>query len=246
MKLWFRCALYAAAALPLAAQMPKEEGITRQQADEIIDELKQIRQLLERQQESKASDTADDEGPKPAKVGVQGAPMLGNKDAPLTMVEFTDFQCPYCKKFYAETFAELKKNYIDSGKMRFFSRDLPLDFHPDAMRAAEAGRCAGAQGKFWLMRDVMQANPDKLDLDSLVADAGGLNLDTKAFRDCLAGEKTKNDVQTDVMEAMKIGADGTPAFVVGKSTAEGVDGEMIVGAMPYDTFDKALKEAEAK
>ena len=92
----------------------------------------------------------------------------------------------------------------------------------------------------------MAANPDKLDLESLVADAGDLKLDVTAFRACVESEKNKDAVQTDVMDAMKIGADGTPAFVVGKSTPDGVDGQLIVGAMPYDTFDQALKDAQPK
>jgi predicted DsbA family dithiol-disulfide isomerase len=96
------------------------------------------------------------------------------------------------------------------------------------------------------MRDLMAANPDKLDLENLVADAGSLKLNVQTFRACVESDKDKNAVQTDVMEALKIGADGTPAFVVGKSTPDGVDGEVIVGAMPYGTFDAKLKESEAK
>jgi protein-disulfide isomerase len=238
--------MVAAMALPLAAQIsvPKDEGITRQQADEIIDELKQIRQLLEQQQAK--SDAAPEETPKRAKLSLQGAPMIGDKNAPLTMVEFTDYECPFCNQFYSATFPELKKNYIDTGKMRFYSRDLPLDFHPDSMRAAQAGRCAAEQGQFWKMRDLMAASPDKLDMDSLVADAGNLKLDVKAFRACVESEKTKDAVQADVLDAVKIGADGTPTFVVGKSTADGVDGTMIVGALPYETFDRALKNPDPK
>ena len=131
---------------------------------------------------------------------------------PLTIVEFTDYQCPFCQRFHATAFGELKKNYIDTGKVRFYSRDLPLDFHPNAMRAAEAARCATEQGQFWKLRDVMGANPDKLDMDSLVADAADLKMDVPAFRACVESEKYKNAVQTDVLEAMKIGADGTPDF----------------------------------
>ena len=241
-----RYSMVAAMALPLAAQIsvPKDEGITRQQADEIIDELKQIRQLLEQQQAK--SDAAPEETPKRAKLSLQGAPMIGDKNAPLTMVEFTDYECPFCNQFYSATFPELKKNYIDTGKMRFYSRDLPLDFHPDSMRAAQAGRCAAEQGQFWKMRDLMAASPDKLDMDSLVADAGNLKLDVKAFRACVESEKTKDAVQADVLDAVNIGADGTPTFVVGKSTADGVDGTMIVGALPYETFDRALKNPDPK
>jgi len=237
-------------ALALAGQVPasgaakpKEEGITRQQADQILDELRQIRQLLERQQ---AQAGQKEEGPKRAKLSLQGFYMLGSKDAPLTLVEFTDYQCPFCQRFHADTFGDLKKNYIDTGKVRFYSRDLPLDFHPNAQRAAQAGRCAGEQGQFWKMRDIMAADPGKLEMANLVDAAASLKLDVNAFRACVESEKYKNAVQTDVLEAMKIGADGTPAFVGGKSTPDGVDGELIVGAQPYAVFEQKLTELEGK
>jgi len=236
-------------ALPLAAQdakkdkknAGKQEGITREQADEILNELRQIRQLLEQQAEN---------GGKPApartKLSLEGFQMLGSRNAPITLVEFTDYQCPFCQRFHTTVYGELKKNYIDTGKVRFFSRDLPIDsLHPNAIRAAQAARCAADQGQFWTMRDVMSASPDKLDLENLVADAAGLHMDTKAFRSCVETQKYKEAVQTDVLEAMKIGAEATPTFVIGKSTPQGVDGELIVGAQPYPEFVKAIAKLEA-
>ena len=245
MKKFFRFAGFAA--LPLALLLPlgapgatKDQGITREQADEILKELRQIRQLLERQQ-AKAPQPQEEQVVK-AKVNLEGFAMLGSKKAPLTIVEFTDYQCPFCQRFHTTAFPDLKKNYIDTGKVRFYSRDMPLDFHPDAMRAAEAARCASDQGQFWQLRDVMGANPNKLDMDSLVADVTNLKMDVKAFRACVESEKYKSAVQTDVMEAMKIGANGTPTFVVGKSTPDGVDGELVVGAQPYPMFDQKLRD----
>jgi len=237
------------AALPLALLLPlgaqqnppaqAEQGITRQQADEILKELRQIRQLLQQQQ---AKAPAAPEQPQRAKLNLDGFQMLGNKSAPLTIVEFTDYQCPFCQRFHTTTFPDLKKNYIDTGKVRFYSRDLPLDsIHSNAMRAAEAARCAADQGKYWELRNIMGSSPDKLDLDHLVGFATDLKLDPVAFRSCVSSEKYKNAVQTDVVEAMKIGANGTPTFVVGKSTEDGVDGEVMVGAMPYAMFDDKLK-----
>ena len=245
MKKFLRIAGFAA--LPLALLLPlgapgatKDQGITREQADEILKELRQIRQLLEKQQAQ--APQAQGEQVVKAKVNLEGFAMLGSKEAPLTIVEFTDYQCPFCQRFHTTAFPELKKNYIDTGKVRFYSRDMPLDFHPDAMRAAEAARCASDQGQFWRLRDVMGANPNKLDMDSLVADVTNLKMDVKAFRACVESEKYKSAVQTDVMEAMKIGANGTPTFVVGKSTPNGVDGELMVGAQPYPMFDQKLQE----
>ncbi len=245
MKNFFRYARLAAVplalALPMAAQ--QDSGITRQQADDILNELRQIRQLLEKQG-AKAQAPAPDQ-PTHAKVNLEGTAMLGSKDAPYTIVEFTDYQCPFCQRFHASVYPELKKNYIDTGKVRFYSRDLPLDFHANAMRASMAARCASDQSKFWELREIMSSNPDKLDLESLVANAASLKMDVNAFRTCVTSEKYKDAVQSDVMEAMRIGANGTPTFVLGKSTPEGVDGELVVGAMPFVVFDGKLKELQA-
>jgi Trk K+ transport system NAD-binding subunit len=149
--------------LPLTAQVVQETGgITRQQAEDILKELRQIRQLLERP--PVAARGPQEEAPARAKISdLTGVSMLGSKNAPLTIVEFTDYQCPFCQRFHVTAFPELKKAYIDTGKVRFFSKDMPLDFHPNAMRAAMAARCAGEQNKFWELRDTMGANPNSLD-----------------------------------------------------------------------------------
>jgi protein-disulfide isomerase len=234
---------FCAAVLPLILLVPlgaqQGDGITRQQADEILSELRQIRQLLQQQT---ARNAPPPEPPvQRATLKLDGLPMLGVKTAPITIVEYTDYQCPFCQRFHVTTFAELKKNYIDTGKARFFSKDMPLDFHPNAMRAAQAARCANEQGKYWQLRDVMGANPNNLDLESILRFAGELKMDADALRVCVTSDKYKSIVQNDMVEAMKIGATGTPTFVVGRTTAEGVDGELMVGALPYQMFDEKLK-----
>jgi protein-disulfide isomerase len=231
-------ALQLALLLPLGAA---ERGITRKQADEILNELRQIRDLLEKQASNPPQPQGGEQITK-AKIGIDGSYTIGSKDAPLTMVEFTDFQCPFCQRFHVSTFAELKKNYIDTGKLRFVSRDMPLDFHPNAMQAANAGRCAGEQGQFWAMRDMMNSNPEKLDINNLVNYAQELKLNAASFRTCVDSHKYANAIQTDMALAAKIGANGTPSFVIGKSTPDGVDGELVIGAMPYQVFDQKLKE----
>jgi protein-disulfide isomerase len=248
-----KCLVYAMlfAALPLAAQVgpgaPNDQGgLTRQQGDQILQELRQIRQLLEKQQ-AKPAPQAQEDAPTKAKItSLSGVSMLGSKNAPLTIVEFTDYQCPFCQQFHVTAFAQLKKAYIDTGKARFFSKDMPLDFHPNAMRAAMAARCAGEQGKFWELRDTMGANPNSLDMEHIVGFGADLKMDIRALRACIDGGKYKEPVQSDVLEAMKIGANGTPTFVVGKSVGDGVDGELVVGAMPFQMFDMKLKELQAK
>ena len=225
-----------ALALPLAAQ--QNEGITRKQADEILQELRQIRQLLQQQN---AKNAPQEPPVQKAKMSLEGMPMLGVKTAPITIVEFTDYQCPYCQRFHVATYPELKKTYIDTGLVRFFSRDMPLDFHANALRAAQAGRCANEQGKFWQLRDVMSANPNNLDMASILKFAGDLKMDGAALKSCIESDKYKIPVQKDMLEAMSIGANGTPTFVVGRTTPEGVDGELMVGALPFQAFDEKLK-----
>jgi protein-disulfide isomerase len=232
------------AALPLALLLPlgaADKGLTREQGDEILKELRQIRELLEKQGAPAPPAAPGQQQITKANVSIEGAYTMGSKDAPLTMVEFTDFQCPFCQRFHVQTFAELKKNYIDTGKLRFVSRDLPLDFHPNALQAAQAGRCAGEQGQFWAMRDRMNANPEKLDMDSLAEYALDLKLNVGNFRSCVDSGKYKNAIRSDSQTAEKIGANGTPSFVLGKSTPDGVDGELIIGALPYEVFDQKLK-----
>ena len=234
------------AVLPLAAQKSKDKPndktpMTRQQGDEILQELRQIRQMLEKQ--AKPAAAPQEEAPTRAKIAdLSGVNMLGSNIAPLTIVEYTDYQCPYCQRFHVTAFAELKNAYIDTGKVRFFSKDMPLDFHPNAMRAAMAARCAAEQGKLWELRDTMAANPNSLDMEHIVGFATGLKMDAAALRLCIDSDKYKERVQTDVLDAMKLGANGTPTFIVGKSVGNGVDGELVVGAMPFQMFDLKLKE----
>src|SRR5665647_213785 len=147
----------------LAAPMTKDQG------DAILKELREIKQLLARpqQQQAQAAPSAP-QAPQIMKVKGDAIYVLGKSDAPLTMVEFTDYQCPFCGRFEATTFPEIKKNYIDTGKLRLIMRDMPLEgLHPFAMKAAQAVHCAGDQGKFWEMKDLLFKNQNKLDADSL-------------------------------------------------------------------------------
>ncbi len=240
MKTLFSMAMAAAlVCLPIRSQVA-DQGISRQQADQILQELRQIRQLLEKQARPAAA--PQEEAPSRAKISdLSGVSMLGKKDAPITIVEYTDYQCPYCQRFHVASFPEIKRNYIDTGKVRFFSKDMPLDFHPNAMRAAMSARCAAEQNHFWELRDVMGQNPDKLDMDHIAGFADNLKMDSKALRACVESNKYKEPVQSDVLEGMKIGANGTPTFIVGKSIGNGVEGELVLGALPYQVFDEKLK-----
>jgi protein-disulfide isomerase len=221
-------------------------GISPEQADSIVTELRQIRQLLEKQQVQLARAVAPQQpGPPPPPEKVQmsignGWYAIGRNDAPVTLVEFADYQCPYCKRFHTDAYAELKKNYIDTGKLRFVSRDLPLEFHPFALKAAEAVRCAGEQNKYWELRDSLYTNAAPPSEDVIKKAAESLSLDGKGFQVCLDSDKYKSDVQKDANEAATLQISGTPTFVLAKSAKDKLDGIRIVGAQPFAAFQSAI------
>lgn len=221
----------------------RSSAITKEQADAIVGELKQIRQLLERQQMQLARAMA----PRPAqseKVQMNignGWHAIGGADAPVTLVEFADYQCPFCKRFHTDAYAELKKNYIDTGKVRFVSRDFPLEFHPFALKAAEAVRCAGDQNKYWELRDALYSNAAPPNDDVIRKAAENLSLDAEDFQACLDSDKYKADVQKDASEAAKLQISGTPTFVLARSAKDKLDGVLIGGAQPFSAFQAAIE-----
>lgn len=222
------------------------EGMTRDQADAILNELRQIHQLLANQQAAAAQPkpvVAAAAPPDKVKMSVgQGWYALGREDAPVTMVEFTDYQCPFCRRFESDSFAQLKKDYIDTGKVRFVSRDLPLEFHPNAPAAANAARCAGEQNKFWELHDaIMQDTATDLGPDAILKYGEKVKLDLPSFKTCLDEKKYVAAIQKDTADAGLVGISGTPSFVIGKTASDQIDGVRIVGAVPYSVFDSTIK-----
>jgi protein-disulfide isomerase len=219
------------------ATPPAQQRTIQEQNEEMIKELRAIRQLLERLAQPQAPPP-----PQVARVSNLGGYSLGRPDAPLTMVEFTDLQCPYCRQFATTTFDELKRNWIDTGKLRYISRDFPLEFHQQAMNAARAARCSGEQGKFWEMRWALMRNANLLSPAFITKTASDLKLDAEGFAACAATTKFDNAIQADMAEAAGVGVTGTPTFVVGRTTPSGIEGSLIVGALPYSRFDAKLRE----
>lgn len=219
------------------------DPMTKEQGDAILNELRQIRQLLQRPPQLQAQPAPQAPKPdEPASVSIAGFPVLGKTDAPLTMVMFTDYQCPFCSRFESQTLPEIKKQYIDTGKLRFVVRDLPLPFHPNAPKAAEATYCAEEQGKYWELRDRLVANGDKLDAKQLPDHAKAVGLDMDKFTACLDSSRYAEKVKTSAALAGTVGISGTPSFVVGRSKGDMVEGIKLVGAQPFATFDQKLKE----
>ena len=158
------------------------------------------------------------------------------------MVMFTDYQCSFCSRFENQTLPEIKKQYIDTGKLRFVVRDLPLPFHPNAPKAAEATHCADEQGKYWELRDKLVNNGDKLGATLLPNYAKLVGLDVDKFSACLESGRYADKIKASAALASSIGLSGTPSFVVGSSKGDMVDGVKLVGAQPFAAFDQKLKE----
>jgi len=220
-----------------------EPGITREQASQILEELKEIRHLLEKQSRPMAPAPMKTV-PQTGKMRVEGGFSIGSADAPLTIVEFTDYECQFCRQFERTTFAELRNKYVDTGKVRFVIRDFPLSIHPSAMRAAEAARCAGDQGKFWPMHDALFNGPAALEVKQLAQYAQDVNLNADQFRTCLESGKHKSDVQNDMQAASALQIMGTPSFLVGKTVNEELSGDILVGAQPLSAFESRLRGIE--
>jgi len=128
-------------------------------------------------------------------------PSKGDKKAPIVMIEFSDFQCPFCAKFYSETYKQIETDYINTGKVRIVFRDLPLSFHENAQKAAEAAECANEQGKFWEMHDKLFENQQALEINDLKKYASDLNLDATKFNNCLDTGKYASEIQKDAADA---------------------------------------------
>jgi protein-disulfide isomerase len=161
-------------------------------------------------------------------------------------VEFTDLQCQFCNRFTTQVFGQLKAAYIDTGKVRFVTRDFPLDFHAYAFQAARAARCAGDQGKFWEMRDALVRGHSQLGDAFVTSVAQGLKLEMVSFKACTASTKYDAAIKQDMDDGRAASVEGTPSFVLGPTSSQGLDGILIVGAQPFAAFDAKIKEMLAQ
>jgi len=178
----------------------------------------------------------------PVRASVADAPTMGRVDAPVTIVEFSDYQCPFCQRFFSTTLAALKTQYIDAGKVRYVFRDSPLDqLHPFARKAAEAAHCAGEQNKYWEMHDVLFKNSKALAPTHLAELARAIVVDTMKFDECLSSGRNAARIERGLADAATAGVRGTPGFVIGATRADGVvEGTPIRGAQPLEVFQRII------
>jgi protein-disulfide isomerase len=163
------------------------------------------------------------------------------------MVEFVDYECPYCRRFFKGPYQKLKRDYIDPGMVRLVVVDMPLPFHRLARKAAQAAHCAGDQGRFWEMHDFLFGGSAGLTDGGLLAYAEQAKLDLEAFRACRDSDRHLERIDLDTSAARSAGITGTPAFIIGRSQGDRVSGPHIRGALPYRVFqghiESLLEEA---
>ena len=174
-------------------------------------------------------------------IGIDDDAQLGAADAKVTIIEFGDYQCPFCRQFWKETLPRLKKEYIDTGRVKLVFRDFPQEVHPEAMASAIAAECAGDQGKYFEFHDKVFLEQDRRGRDVVryrAADlkrwAVDIGLDPAPFNQCLDGGRHKDEVTKDFRDGSDVGITGTPIFFV--------NGRVLAGAHPFATFQKVIEE----
>jgi len=177
-------------------------------------------------------------------INLDGARIAGAKDARVTLVEFADYQCPFCAGHFRETFPLIEKNYLRTGKVKYVFFDFPLEHsHPQAFKAAIAAYCAGEESKYWEMHAYLFTHQQELFEKDLLHHAQALGLDPSKFERCLDNEESAIKVRKELAEGKKAGVKGTPTFLLGLTISNGTEMQVyqqISGAQPYSTFQKAL------
>ena len=182
----------------------------------------------------------------PVVISIDNDPIIGDPAAPITIIEFSDFQCPFCARFHAQTLPLLIEEYIDKGQVKLVYRDFPLqDIHPNAVPAAVAAECANEQGEFKSMHDMLfdnQAQWSNAPIDTAIALFGeyatAINIDRETFDSCLITGKFIEDIRDDLIDGRNYGIDGTPGFLIGNDEVGYIS---VSGAQPFEVFQQIIE-----
>jgi protein-disulfide isomerase len=221
----------------------KSAPMTSAQAEALLRELRDVRALFERPRSS--APVAAAALPQPtsmATVSIKGCPSIGRADAPLVLVEFVDFECPFCKEAHEIALPELKKKFVETGKVRFVMRHLTMPFHSHAQAAARAAICADQQQLFWPMHDKLFTISTDLNTTNILKAAAELNMDLQAFTACLETNTANAVIKQDGQDAQAASIRGTPTFVLGKASGDQVTGEVLVGAQSPAFFENEIRK----
>lgn len=233
-------------------ELKEEIQALKQGQEQIQKDLDEIKKMLEKGARAAPGQQAF----KPTDMKLtDGVATNGESTAPVTLVEFSDYHCPYCKRHATTVMPELQKNYIDTGKLRFVMREFPIpNLHPRAEAAAVAVLCAGDQGNYWGMHDALFNDQNAKTDEDFKAMASSIGLDAAAFHSCLTSKKFDAQIKADQAEGRKLGISGTPSFVLGTTDPDDPSivhlSKFIRGAQPYASFaaaiDELLESAEDK
>jgi protein-disulfide isomerase len=230
------------------AALKKHVQALEEGQQQILQELRELKKQLQ----TKAVEPIR-AAPVVATLNVKGEPFKGDQSARIAIVEYSDFECPFCGKYTREIYPQIIDRYVKTGKVRYYFRDLPLPIHANAMPAAIAARCAGDQGKFWEMHDSLFAHQSALSPKDFADRAATLGLDQAKFSDCIGTAKYGAAIRKVVAGARQMGIDGTPAFAIGTVGAGGevvTISQVALGADSFEEFktilDEILSSAPAK
>jgi protein-disulfide isomerase len=213
-----------------------KEGMAAIQRD-----LQELKTLL--QQQARQAPAAGSPPPQDIVLSLDGTAPKGEKNAKVTLVEYTDYQCPFCSRYVRETLPQIEKDYIKTGKVKYVVREFPLEsIHPQALKASEAALCAGEQKKYWDMHDRLFADQKALGVNDLPKHAAAVGLDVPKFQQCLESGKQAATVRKDQASGQKAGVTGTPSFFLGIEQPNGSVKVLksLRGAQPYAAFKEAI------
>jgi len=180
----------------------------------------------------------------PQSLSVAEEPFKGEPAARVALVEYADLQCPFCRRFDREVYPRIRDSYINTGKLKFFHRDMPLGFHEGAMPAARAVHCASEQNKYWEMHDSLLVDTASLTAADIDARAAQLGLNVAELDKCISSNRFADVIQRSVAEANEMQISGTPTFLIGTLDAAGnvvSVQKTVVGAAPFESFKAALE-----
>ncbi len=180
----------------------------------------------------------------PPTLRVAGELYKGEPAARVAIIEYADFQYPFCRRFDSQVYPNIRDSYINTGKLKYFHRDMPLAFHPGAMLAARAVHCASEQGKFWEMHDSLLNDTASLTPADIDDRAGRLGMNVTELDKCIAGDRFADLIQRSVTEAGAMQVSGTPTFIIGTLDANGnvmSVKKTVVGASPFESFKAAIE-----
>jgi protein-disulfide isomerase len=179
----------------------------------------------------------------PATMGVDGEPYKGEPTAKLAIIEYADFQCPFCRRFEHDIYPQIRDTYVNTGRLKYFHRDMPLPFHQGAMPAARAVHCATEQGKFWELHDSLLGDAASLSAADIDERAGKLGMNVGQLDKCISSDRFADIIQRSVTEANEMQVSGTPTFIIGTLDTQGKVVSVkktVVGASPFEAFKAAL------